>query len=77
MVSECVTSFENNHFHGELFHLFSSTGIIIANLRFSTMLNMNFFVSPHILTIFWGLFTDHSSDHVTVTSHSNWRSLSQ
>ena len=32
VVSECGISFGNNHFHGELIHLFISTGIIIAIL---------------------------------------------
>ena len=34
VVSESRISFGNNHFGGELINLFTSTGIIIANLQF-------------------------------------------
>ena len=73
MVSECGISFGNNHFRGELIHLFTSTGIIIANLHFSFVLSTKFFVSPCILTVFLGLFMNHSPGHVTMTSHPKWR----
>ena len=59
MISECEISFGYNQFHGELIHLFTSTGIIIASLRFSTILNAKFFVSPYFNRNF-GPFTDHS-----------------
>ena len=54
VVSECGISFGNNQFRGELIHLFTSTGIIIANLRFSIILNTKFCGSTHILTAFLG-----------------------
>ena len=68
VVSECWFALENIHFRGELIHLFTYTGIIITNLRFSFILYTKFFVSPRILTIYFGLFTNHSPGHVTIRS---------
>ena len=56
VVSECGISFGNSHFFGEFIHLFTSTGIIIANLRFPINLNTKFFISLRILTVFFVLF---------------------
>ena len=74
VVSECRIAFGNIHFLGELNRLCTSTGIIITNLRFSFILSMKFFVSPHILTVVLGLFTNNSVGHVTMASHPKWRS---
>ena len=40
-MSECWISFGNNYFRGELFHFFSSTAFIIANLGFPSFLTRN------------------------------------
>ena len=74
VVSECWISFGNIHFFDELIRLCSSTGIVIPHLRFSFFLSTKFFVSPRILTVFFGLFTNHSPGHVTMASHPKWRS---
>ena len=69
-----VISVRNNHFHGELIHLFTSSGIINASLRFSIILNTKFFISLHILTIFLSFIRIYSPGHMTMTSHPKWRS---
>ena len=74
VVSECQIAFGNIHFLSELICLCTSTGIIITNLRSSFSLSTKFFISPCILTVFFGLFTNHSPGYVTITSHPKWRS---
>ena len=74
VVSECRISFGNIHFFGELICLCTCTCIIIPHFRFSFILSTKFFVSPRILTVFLGFFTNHSPGYVTMTSHPKWRS---
>ena len=74
VVSECSFALGNIHFRGELIHLFTYTGIIINNLRFSFILYTKFFVSPHILTsfgAFYGSFTRSRDDDITAKMEVN------
>ena len=68
MVSECQIAFRDIHFPGKLIRFMHFYRHYDSNLQFSFILLMKFFVSPRILTIFWGVFTNHSPCHMTIGS---------
>ena len=72
--AECWISFGGIHFLGKLIRFMHFYRHYNSNLRFSFILSTKFFVSPRILAVFLGLFTNHSPGHVTMTSQLKWRS---